>query len=108
MAARGQTDKTSSNIEAVSGLYAWNEDMSGAEIGPTKGKTIPTPGTMTKGHYYRRAMNAHLRAVGAFREDQRAVRLLIVGKTVSAPPRVIRPSGRGAFRSTQSCDAISS
>jgi hypothetical protein len=27
-----------SNIEVVSGLYAWNEDTAGAEIGPTKGK----------------------------------------------------------------------
>src|SRR4030095_2383792 len=30
-----------SNIEVVSGLYAWNEDTAGAEIGPTKGKTTP-------------------------------------------------------------------
>jgi hypothetical protein len=34
-----------SNIEVVSGLYSWNEDVAGAEIGPTKGKTIPMPGT---------------------------------------------------------------
>ena len=34
-----------SNIEVVSGLYAWNEDIPGAEIGPTKGKTIPMPAT---------------------------------------------------------------
>jgi hypothetical protein len=32
-----------SNIEVVSGLYAWNEDTPGAEIGPTKGKTTPMP-----------------------------------------------------------------
>jgi hypothetical protein len=38
--------KTYSNIEVVSGLYAWNEDTPGAEIGPTKGKTIPAPGTV--------------------------------------------------------------
>src|SRR5882672_7293259 len=30
-----------SNIEVVSGLYAWNEDAAGAEIGPTKGKVTP-------------------------------------------------------------------
>jgi hypothetical protein len=35
-----------SNIEVVSGLYAWNEDTPGAEIGPTKGKTTPMPGTV--------------------------------------------------------------
>jgi hypothetical protein len=33
--------QTYSNIEVVSGLYAWNEDAVGAEIGPTKGKTTP-------------------------------------------------------------------
>src|SRR5438046_6007329 len=35
--------QTSSNIEVVSGLYAWNEDTPGAEIGPTKGKVTPMP-----------------------------------------------------------------
>src|SRR5262245_55730578 len=30
-----------SNIEVVSGLYAWNEDVMGAEIGGTKGKATP-------------------------------------------------------------------
>jgi hypothetical protein len=37
------TGQTSSNIEVVSGLYAWNEDTAGAEIGPTKGKATPMP-----------------------------------------------------------------
>ena len=32
-----------SNIEVVSGPYAWNEDVVGAEIGPQKGKTAPMP-----------------------------------------------------------------
>jgi hypothetical protein len=32
-----------SNVEVVSGLYAWNEDTPGAEIGPTKGKATPMP-----------------------------------------------------------------
>ena len=35
-----------SNIEVVSGEYAWNEDTPGAEIGPTKGKTTPMPATV--------------------------------------------------------------
>ena len=35
-----------SNIEVVSGLYAWNEDTPGAEIGPQKGKTTPMPATV--------------------------------------------------------------
>ena len=32
-----------SNVEVVSGLYAWDEDKPGAEIGPTKGKVTPMP-----------------------------------------------------------------
>ncbi len=36
--------QTYSNIEVVSGLYAWNEDVPGAEIGPKKGsKATPMP-----------------------------------------------------------------
>ena len=30
----------------VSGLYAWNEDVAGAEIGATKGKATPMPATV--------------------------------------------------------------
>src|SRR6185503_9217823 len=32
-----------SNVEVVSGFYAWNEDVVGAEIGTTKGKATPMP-----------------------------------------------------------------
>jgi hypothetical protein len=35
--------ETYSNIEVVSGLYAWNEDTPGAQIGSTKGKATPMP-----------------------------------------------------------------
>jgi hypothetical protein len=42
--------QTYSNIEVVSGLYAWDEDTPGAQIGtttgPTKGKTTPMPATV--------------------------------------------------------------
>jgi hypothetical protein len=38
--------ETYSNIEVVSGLYAWNEDTPGAQIDGTKGKTIPMPGNV--------------------------------------------------------------
>ena len=38
--ANGQTYP---NIEVVSGLYAWDEDTPGAQIGPTKGKVTPMP-----------------------------------------------------------------
>jgi len=38
--------ETYSNIEVVSGLYAWNEDTPGAQIGGTKGKVVAMPGTV--------------------------------------------------------------
>jgi len=38
--------QATSNIEVVSGLYAWNEDTRGAEIGPTKGKVTPMAGNV--------------------------------------------------------------
>ena len=41
--------KPYSNIEVVSGLYAWNEDTPGAQIDGTKGTTIPEPGTVRSG-----------------------------------------------------------
>jgi hypothetical protein len=40
---RRANGQTYSNVEVVSGLYAWNEDVVGAEIGPTKGKVAPMP-----------------------------------------------------------------
>jgi hypothetical protein len=38
--------KTYSNIEVVSGLYAWNEDTPGAQIDGTKGNATPEPQTV--------------------------------------------------------------
>jgi hypothetical protein len=38
--------KAYSNIEVVSGLYAWNEDTPGAGIDGRKGTTTPEPGTV--------------------------------------------------------------
>ncbi len=35
------TGQTYSNIEVVSGLYAWDEDVPGAQIGPQKGNVTP-------------------------------------------------------------------
>jgi hypothetical protein len=35
-----------SNVEVVSGLYAWDEDTPGAEIGAAKGKATPKPATV--------------------------------------------------------------
>jgi hypothetical protein len=42
-ACRRANGQTYSNVEVVSGPYAWNEDTPGAEIGPTKGKATPMP-----------------------------------------------------------------
>ena len=33
-----------SNVETLSGDYAWDEDMPGAELVPGKGKATPQPG----------------------------------------------------------------
>ena len=41
--ANGQTY---SNVEMVSGFYAWDEDRPGAEIGPTGGKATPKQGAV--------------------------------------------------------------
>jgi hypothetical protein len=38
--------KAYSNVEVVSGFYAWNEDTPGAQIDGTKGTTTPEPGTV--------------------------------------------------------------
>ena len=37
--------QTYSNIEVISGEYAWNEDIPGAELVPGKGKATPMPST---------------------------------------------------------------
>src|SRR5580692_2399067 len=38
--------QTYSSVEVVSGQYAWNEDIAGAEIIPGKGKASPMPGAV--------------------------------------------------------------
>src|SRR5215469_6603370 len=35
-----------SNVEVLSGAYAWNEDIPGAELVPGKGKATPVPATV--------------------------------------------------------------
>jgi len=40
--------QTVSNIEVVAGLYAWNEDVVGAEIGGQKGKATPMPAAVAE------------------------------------------------------------
>jgi hypothetical protein len=38
--------QTSSGVEVVSGQYAWNEDIPGAELLPGKGRATPMPGAV--------------------------------------------------------------
>jgi hypothetical protein len=37
-----------SNVEVVSGAYAWNEDVPGAEITPGRGKATPMPAALAE------------------------------------------------------------
>ena len=56
-----------SNIEVVSGPYAWNEDAVGAEIGPQKGKTTPV------------AAAAHERLIRIWGSPQGAAKAAVAG-----------------------------
>ena len=40
--------KSCSNIEVLSGAYAWNEDIQGAELVPGQGKATPMPATVAE------------------------------------------------------------
>ena len=43
---RRQNGQTYSNVETMSGLFAWDEDIPGAEIVPGEGKATPRPNTL--------------------------------------------------------------
>ncbi len=43
---RGATKQKVSNVETVSGTYAWDEDIPGAELVPGKGKATPKPAAL--------------------------------------------------------------
>jgi len=74
-----------SNIEVVSGLYAWNEDTRGAEIGPTKGKATPMPGTVQE------------RLIRIWASPQGAAKAALAGTTetfwLGANPGTLFPDG---------------
>jgi len=58
-----------SNVEVVSGFYAWDEDAPGAEIAETKGKVVPKPAAVQE------------RLVRIWASPQGAAKAAIVGAT---------------------------
>jgi hypothetical protein len=84
--------QTYSNIEVVSGLYAWNEDTPGAEIGPTKGKTTPMPATVQE------------RLIRIWASPQGAAKAAVAGTTetfwLGANPGTLFDSGVTKVRQT--------
>jgi hypothetical protein len=81
-----------SNIEVVSGLYAWNEDRPGAEIGPMKGKTTPMAATVQE------------RLIRIWASPQGAPKAALAGTTetfwLGANPGTLFPDGLAKVGST--------
>ena len=77
--------ETYSNIEVVSGLYAWDEDTPGAQIGPAKGKTTPLPNEV------------EARLVRIWASPQGAAKAAVAGTTetwwLGANPGTLFPDG---------------
>jgi hypothetical protein len=68
-----------SNIEVLSGAYAWNEDIPGAELVPGKGKATPMPATTEE------------RMIRLWASSQGAFKAAFAGMTPDAPPMTPRP-----------------
>src|ERR1700745_995786 len=87
--ANGQT---ASNVEVVSGLYAWNEDTVGAEIGPVKGKATPMPAAVQD------------RLIRIWASPQGAAKAALAGTTetfwLGATPGTLFPDGAAKVRDT--------
>jgi hypothetical protein len=81
-----------SNIEVVSGLYAWNEDAVGAEIGPMKGKTTPMANAVQE------------RLIRIWASPQGAAKAALAGTTETlwwgANPGTLFPDGVAKVRDT--------
>src|SRR5580692_10666627 len=69
--------QTYSNVEVVSGQYAWNEDIPGAEIIAGKGKATPMPATVQE------------RLIRLWASPQGAIKAAIAGLT---DPPVLGPN----------------
>ena len=67
-----------SNIEVLSGAYAWNEDIPGAELVPGKGKATPMPATVEE------------RMIRLWASPQGAFKAAFAG-TSDPPPMTPRP-----------------
>src|SRR6185436_15015986 len=67
-----------SNVEVLSGAYAWNEDIPGAEIVPGKGKATPMPATVEE------------RMIRLWASPQGAFKAAFAG-TSDPPPMTPRP-----------------
>jgi hypothetical protein len=65
-----------SNIEVLSGAYAWNEDIQGAELVPGKGKATPMPATVEE------------RMIRLWASPQGAWKAAIAGTQYQTPPDV--------------------
>ena len=69
-----------SNIEVLSGAYAWNEDIPGAELDPGKGKATPMPAAVQE------------RMIRLWASPQGAWKAAIAGtEDPNAPPMTARP-----------------
>src|SRR5262252_6715501 len=68
-----------SNIEVLSGAYAWNEDTPGAELLPGKGKATPMPATLEE------------RMIRLWSGPQGAFKAAFAGTSPDAPPMTPRP-----------------
>jgi hypothetical protein len=81
-----------SNIEVVSWQYAWNEDIAGAEIGPTKGKATPMPNA------------AQERLIRLWASPQGAAKAAVAGTTetfwLGANPGTLFEDGAAKVRNT--------
>jgi len=83
-----------STIETVSGEYAWNEDIPGAEIMPGKGKATPMPATLQE-----RLIRLWASPQGAPKAAIAAAAGLPLSETFAQNPAVLldkpRPAGAG-------------
>ncbi|HVY63391.1 MAG TPA: hypothetical protein VHH11_01065 [Gammaproteobacteria bacterium] len=81
-----------SNVEVVSGLYAWDEDTPGAQIGPTKGKVTPRPNAVQE------------RLIRLWASPQGAAKAAIAGTTetfwLGANPGTLFADGLAKVRNT--------
>src|SRR5262245_36718857 len=68
-----------STIEVLSGAYAWNEDIQGAELIPGKGKATPMPATVEE------------RMIRLWAGSQGAFKAAFAGTSPEAPPMTPRP-----------------